>query len=73
MKTTSNSCEGFNFKILLRKSKEMTKLPPRWAISSSRHFRIKWGLEVGKDLENPYQHLGSNITKIPTGKKFGLH
>jgi hypothetical protein len=48
MKTTSNYSKGLNSEIPFRKSKEVTKLPPRWVISSPRQFRIKWGLDVEK-------------------------
>jgi hypothetical protein len=69
MKTTSNYSKGLNFEIPFRKSKKVMKLPPRWVISSPRQFRIKWGLDVEKGLENPYQHLGSNFNEVPTRKK----
>jgi hypothetical protein len=73
MKTTSNYFKGLKSEIPFRKSKEMTKLPPRWVISSPRQFRIKWGLDVEKGQDNPYQHVGSNFKKFLPEQKFWLY
>jgi hypothetical protein len=48
---------------------DLTKLPDSGATSSPLRNKKKWGLNIGRGLKRPCQHLGPEFRQLSTEKK----